>query len=216
MQRRNFILCFIIPLLFAVSLTACQRMLSTEADGEDPNGSMTNRPTPSPTEVLEDCTDLLQDVKPGCVPRTSTEFVALPTEPPAHACAERSVRLEYTSYLGWQTPDLIPVLIYLPPCYDDLNRRFPVLYLLHGQPQGENHWQILGVEAALEGAYGEDTLPPFLVVMPPQPEPLFSSTDGGPGSYEDELINGLVPFIDRTYRTIAQGDSRGLAGVYGH
>jgi enterochelin esterase-like enzyme len=49
--------------------------------------------------------------------------------------------------------------------------------------------------------------------MPRQPEPLFSSTDGGPGSYEDEFINGVVPFIDRTYRTIVQGDSRGLAGV---
>jgi enterochelin esterase family protein len=108
---------------------------------------------------------------------------------------------------------LVPVLIYLPPCYDDLNRRYPVLYLLHGKPQDEKHWQILGVEAELENAYMDGTLPPLLVVMPRQPEPLFSGTDGGPGSYEDEFINGLVPFIDRTYRTIAQGDSRGLAGV---
>jgi len=104
-------------------------------------------------------------------------------------------------------------MIYLPPCYDDLDRRYPVLYLLHGKPQGENHWQILGVESALEDGYRDDTLPPFIVVMPRQPEPLFSSTDGGPSSYEDEFINGLVPFIDRTYRTIAQGDGRGLAGV---
>jgi enterochelin esterase-like enzyme len=108
---------------------------------------------------------------------------------------------------------LVPVLIYLPPCYDDLNQRYPVLYLLHGKPQDEKHWQILGVEAELENAYKDGTLAPLLVVMPRQPEPLFSGTDGGPGSYEDEFINGLVPFIDRTYRTIAQGDSRGLAGV---
>jgi len=126
---------------------------------------------------------------------------------------ENSVRLEHTSYPGRVSPDLVPVIIYLPPCYDDLDRRFPVLYLFHGQPQGENHWQILGIEEALEDAYRDGTLPPFLVVMPRQPEPLFSSTDGGPGSYEDEFINGLVPFIDRTYRAIAQGDSRGLAGV---
>ncbi len=213
MQRRNFILYFIIPLLFAVSLAACQRTPSTAADREDSNGSMTNHPIPSPTEVLEDCSGLFRDVEPGCVPRTSTEFDPIPTEPPDHICMENSVRLEHISYPGRVSPDLVPVIIYLPPCYDDLDRRFPVLYLLHGQPQGENHWQILGVEAALEDAYGDGTLPPFLVVMPRQPEPLFSSTDGGPGSYEDEFINGLVPFIDRTYRTIAQGDSRGLAGV---
>ncbi len=212
MQRRNIIV-FFLPLVLAVSQAACLWMPITLAGVPGPNGSKTNSLTPSPTEGLEDCTDLSRDVKPGCVPRTSTEVVINPTEPPARVCMESSYRLEYTNYLGWQTPDLIPVLIYLPPCYDNLNRRYPVLYLLHGQPQGENHWQILGVEAALDDAYRDDTLPPFIVVMPRQPEPLFSSTDGGPGSYEDEFINGLVPFIDRTYRTIAQGDSRGLAGI---
>ncbi|MGB2895123.1 MAG: alpha/beta hydrolase-fold protein [Anaerolineales bacterium] len=213
MQRRIFIVCFFLPLVMAVSQVACQRLPVTLAGVQDANGAKTNHLTPSPTEALEDCTDLLRDKNPACVPLTATEFVVIPTEVPTHACAETSVRLERTSYLGWQTPGLVPVLIYLPPCYDDLNRRYPVLYLLHGKPQGENHWQILGVEAALEDVYKDDTLPPFLVVMPRQPEPLFSSTDGGPGSYEDEFINGLVPFIDRTYRTIAQGDSRGLAGV---
>ncbi len=212
MQRRNIIV-FSLSLVLTVGQVACLWMPITLAGVPDPSGSETDRLTPSPTEVIEDCSDLLRDVNPGCVTPTSTEFVTNPTEPPTHACAERSVRLEHTSYLGWQTPDLIPVLIYLPPCYDDLDHRYPVLYLLHGQPQGENHWQILGVEAALEDAYGNDTLPPFVVVMPRQPEPLFSGTDGGPGSYEDEFINGLVPFIDRTYRTIARGDSRGLAGV---
>lgn len=213
MQRRMFIVYFILPPLFAVSQTACQRTPPAIEGGQDPNRPMTIRPTPSPIAVLEDCSDLLRDVEPRCVPRTSTEFDPIPTEPPDHICMENSVRLEHTSYPGRVSPDLVPVIIYLPPCYDDLDRRFPVLYLFHGQPQGENHWQILGIEEALEDAYGDGTLPPFLVVMPRQPEPLFSSTDGGPGSYEDEFINGLVPFIDRTYRAIAQGDSRGLAGV---
>ncbi|TET96860.1 MAG: hypothetical protein E3J30_10800 [Anaerolineales bacterium] len=213
MQRRMFIVYFILPLVFAVSQTACQRTPPTLTDGLDANGPVTHHLTPSPTAGVEDCTDLVRDVNPGCVPPTSTEFVTIPNELTPNACTESSVRLEHTSYRGWLTPDLVPVLIYLPPCYDDLDRRYPVLYLLHGKPQGENHWQILGVEAALEDAYGDDTLPPFLIVMPRQPEPMFSSTDGGPGSYEAEFINGLVPFIDRTYRTIAQGDSRGLAGV---
>jgi len=213
MQRRNLISCFFIPLLFAVNLVACQRVPVTVTGVSDPNGSITNRPIPSMTEILDDCTGPSRDVDSDCVTPTSTEHATLPTELTPSACIESSVRLEHTSYLGWQTPDLIPVLIYLPPCYDDLNRSYPVLYLLHGKPQDEKHWQILGIEEALEDAYGDDTLPPFIVVMPRQPEPLFSGTDGGPGSYEDEFINGLVPFIDRTYRTIAQGDSRGLAGV---
>ncbi len=213
MQRRIFMVCFFLPLVLAVSQVACQRTPPTVASGSDPSGPVKNHLTPSPTAVVEDCSEFLRDVKPGCVPPTATELVVTQTELPAHACADSSVRLERSSYPGWLSPDLIPVLIYLPPCYEGPNRRYPVLYLLHGKPQGENHWQILGVEAALEDAYGNDKLPPFLVVMPRQPEPLFSSTDGGPGSYEAEFINGLVPFIDGTYRTITQGDSRGLAGV---
>jgi enterochelin esterase-like enzyme len=211
MERRKLIICFF--LILAVCQVACLWIPITLAGVSDPNGSITNRLTPSPTAVLEDCTGPSQGVNSDCVTPTPTEYATLPTELTPSACTESSVRLEHTSYRGWQTPDLIPVLIYLPPCYEDLNRRYPVLYLLHGKPQDENHWQILGVKEALESAYRSGTLHPFLVVMPRQPEPLFSSTDGGPGSYEDEFINGLVPFIDRTYQTIAQGDSRGLAGV---
>jgi hypothetical protein len=138
MKRRNFILCLIIPLLFAVSQAACQRVPVTVTGVSDPNGSITNRPTPSPTVVLKDCTGPSQDVNSECVTPTSTEYAALPTELTPSACTESSVRLEYTSYPGRVSPDLVPVIIYLPPCYDDLDRRFPVLYLLHGQPQGEN------------------------------------------------------------------------------
>ncbi len=213
MWRRIFIVYFILPLLFAVSHTACQRIPPTLADGLDANGPVTHYPTPSPTASIEDRSYLLRDETPEWVPRTSTESVNIPAEITPYACLESSVRLERTNYRGWLTPDLVPVLIYLPPCYDDLDRRYPVLYLLHGKPQDEKHWQILGVEDALEEAYREQIFNPFLVVMPLQPEPQFSSTDGGPGSYETEFINGLVPFIDRTYRTIAQGNGRGLAGV---
>jgi len=213
MNRRILFNLFVLTLVFAVSKTACQRIPPTLVGGLDLSGPIATGASPSPTDALDDYTDLLRDVTPGNVPPTSTEFATIPTEPSPRACIESSVRLERTGYSGWLTPDLIPVLIYLPPCYDDLDRRYPVLYLLHGKPQDEKHWQILGVEAALEDAYRDDTLPPFLVVMPRAPEPMFSSTDGGPGSYEAEFINGLVPFIDQTFRTIEQGDSRGLAGI---
>ncbi|MCJ7824216.1 MAG: alpha/beta hydrolase-fold protein [Anaerolineales bacterium] len=213
MQRRILGVYFILPLVFAVSLTACQRMPDKIEGDRYQNGLIATGATPDSADVLDDCTDIIRDMNSECEPLIFTEFGALPTGPTDHACAENSGRMERTSYLGWLTPDLVPVLVYLPPCYGDLNQRYPVLYLLHGKPQDEQHWQILGVEDVLDGAYWDDTLPPFLVVMPLQPEPLFSSTDGGPGSYEAEFINGLVPFVDRTYRTIAQGDSRGLAGV---
>jgi enterochelin esterase-like enzyme len=58
-----------------------------------------------------------------------------------------------------------------------------------------------------------DTWPPFLIVIPRQPEPLFTSSDGGPGSYEEEFLEGLIPHIDRTYRTLPARETKAIAGI---
>jgi enterochelin esterase family protein len=58
-----------------------------------------------------------------------------------------------------------------------------------------------------------DAWPAFLMVMPRQAEPLFTSSDGGPGSYEEEFLEGLIPYIDQTYRTLSSADSRAIAGI---
>jgi enterochelin esterase-like enzyme len=88
-----------------------------------------------------------------------------------------------------------------------------VLYLLHGKPFTESHWDDLGADEVADDAIAAGTWVPFLIVMPLEPEPLFSSTDGGEGSYEQELLEGLVPFIDRNYRTDPQPGARALAGI---
>ena len=212
MRPRILDSCFLISLVIAVSQSGCQRMPPRTADCLDSNGPAATDATSCPREDLDGTTDLQQFVSPDYMP-TPSGTATLPANPTPYTCVESSVRLERTSYLGWFAPGQVPVLVYLPPCYDDQDRSYPVLYLLHGKPQDENHWLILDIEDALENAYREGALPPFLVVMPRQPEPLFSSTDGGPGSYEAEFIKGLVPFIDRTYRTIIHENSRGLAGI---
>jgi S-formylglutathione hydrolase FrmB len=49
------------------------------------------------------------------------------------------------------------------------------------------------------------------MVMPQQPEPLYRGSDGGPGSYETELLQGLVPFIEANYRS--DPSARAIAGI---
>jgi enterochelin esterase-like enzyme len=88
-----------------------------------------------------------------------------------------------------------------------------VLYLLHGFPFDETHWIELGVDQRADEGIRSGKWPPFLIVMPRQPDPLFTSTDGGPGSFEEEMVDGLIAFIDQTYATEASPDSRVLAGV---
>jgi enterochelin esterase-like enzyme len=126
-------------------------------------------------------------------------------------CAESYGRVEEESYPGRVIPEQIPIRVYLPPCYSQGDRRYPVLYLLHGSPFDESQWVDLGVEELANSMIGSLKWPSFIIVMPRQPEPLFTGSDGGSGSYEDEFIEGLVPFIEETYRT----DARSVAGALG-
>jgi enterochelin esterase-like enzyme len=107
----------------------------------------------------------------------------------------------------------IPFRVYLPPCYDPGGGASPTLYALHGKPFDEWHWDDLGLDEVAEAGIAAGDWPPFLIVMPYLPEPLFSSTDGGPGSYEQELLEGLIPFIEANYGSEPSAASRWLAGI---
>ena len=117
------------------------------------------------------------------------------------------------TYPGYVSPENIPVRVYLPPCYAYSDQRYPVIYLLHGFPFDESHWDDLEVGRVADEGIASGMWPPFIIVMPRQPEPLFTSTDGGPGSYEAEMVEGLVPYIDRTYRTDSHPEERALGGI---
>jgi len=51
------------------------------------------------------------------------------------------------------------------------------------------------------------------MVMPNQPEPLFTHSDGGPGSLEQELMQGLIPFILDRYAITGEGEGWAIAGI---
>lgn len=107
------------------------------------------------------------------------------------------------------------VAVYLPPGYETANVRYPVLYLLHGIGGGftdwTQHWDLRGSMDAIIRAGAQ----PFLVVMPNGGNRL------GGGFYMDSPVSGkwetyiaaeLVPLIDRTFRTRAAAEARGIAG----
>jgi len=161
-----------------------------------------------------------ESVPPPEPTSTSTPTVAatrpaateqVPTAVPTEECTEAAGSLQAGVYRGIAVAQDIPYNLYLPPCYDSLDQYYPTLYLLHGYPFDETHWESLGaIEIANDGIGGGEW-PPFIMVMPLQPEPLFRSSDGGPGSYETELLEGLVPFIEKNFRS--DPSARALAGI---
>jgi enterochelin esterase-like enzyme len=107
------------------------------------------------------------------------------------------------------------VAVYLPPGYDQGERRYPVLYLLHGFAGGiadwTQHWDLKGAMDAVIGS-GQT---PFLVVMPNGNTRLgggFYLDSPVSGKWETYLLSELVPVIDRDFRTVSTPASRGIAG----
>ena len=108
--------------------------------------------------------------------------------------------------------------VYTPPGYDrEVNRRFPVLYLLHGANADEDAWHRLGrVHHILDNLLAAGGITPFLVVMPFG----YGVTPGGPSPpgentarFGRDLVEDVVPFIESAYRVSVGRDARGLAGL---
>jgi S-formylglutathione hydrolase len=107
------------------------------------------------------------------------------------------------------------VAVYLPPGYEQSTARYPVLYLLHGIGGGftdwTQHWNLRGSMDAILDAGSQ----PYLVVMPNGSNRLgggFYMDSPVSGNWETYLVGELIPLIDRTFRTRATAEARGIAG----
>jgi enterochelin esterase family protein len=112
------------------------------------------------------------------------------------------------------------VPVYLPPSYDASGtRRYPVIFVLTGftgrgrMLLNDNPWSpALDDRMDLLVAGGA---PEAILVMPDAFTRLGGSQymdSSATGLYETHLIEELVPWVDRTYRTLAGRDHRGVAG----
>jgi enterochelin esterase family protein len=107
--------------------------------------------------------------------------------------------------------------VWVPPEYDaEPNRRFPVLYLRHGNGATEMNWSAMGRAGVIaENLIRAGRAVPMIIVMPNG----YPSTTGAGSSPEGitattaELLHDIVPFVDRRYRTLSRADQRAIAGL---
>jgi enterochelin esterase-like enzyme len=110
--------------------------------------------------------------------------------------------------------------VYLPPGYSAENK-YPVLYLLHGIGGDEREWTRGGAaNVILDNLYADKKAVPMIVVLPngraskdltprdpiPRQSPAFAA-------FERDLLDDLIPFIEKTYSVKADRESRALAGL---
>jgi len=124
-------------------------------------------------------------------------------------------------------------LVYLPPTYDtQTTTRYPVLYLQHGAGEDETGWiRQAHANFILDNLIAANSCKPMIVVMaygyarsagqaPPDltgkpfgsPEMLKAMQDMT-AAFEDDVTQALIPFIDSTFRTLADRDHRAMAGL---
>jgi enterochelin esterase-like enzyme len=102
--------------------------------------------------------------------------------------------------------------VYTPEVYDrEKERRFPVLYWLHGSGGGLGG--IGPVSAWFDAAIREGKIPPMLVVFPNGlASSLWCDSKDGAVPMETIVIKELLPHVDATYRTLAKREGRLVEG----
>jgi enterochelin esterase-like enzyme len=113
------------------------------------------------------------------------------------------------------------VWVYTPPGYEDSTDSYPVLYLLHGSGGDETSWVNNGMaNVILDNQIAAGAAKPMIVVMPfghtnPSARagvvPSFSGRDMA--AFSRDLINEILPMVERTYRVTRKPDARAIAGL---
>ncbi|MBM4081871.1 MAG: hypothetical protein FJ278_19350, partial [Planctomycetes bacterium] len=106
----------------------------------------------------------------------------------------------------------VSYFIYTPEIYDtEKERRFPVLYWLHGSGPGEAG--VPRLAAHFDAAMKAGKIPPMLVVFPNGlPGGMWCDSKDGKTPVESIVIKELLPHIDGSYRTIAKREGRIIEG----
>lgn len=139
--------------------------------------------------------------------------------------------VEEKYYWSKATESMRHCYVYLPNEYGkNPNKKYPVLYLQHGNAENEYGWSVQGhAGQIMDNLIAEKKAVPFIIVMdygqgqnihlkgqyaPQQPQ---QGQQGGRGGSNDAfqvvLMTDIIPFIEKEYRVYADAQHRGMAGL---
>jgi enterochelin esterase-like enzyme len=108
--------------------------------------------------------------------------------------------------------------VYTPAEYgQNLQKRYPVLYLQHGSFEDETGWASQGKAGLiLDNLIAAGKAVPMIIVMDNgyAYKPQTGENTGRPASiFEEVMINEIIPLTDAKFRTIADREHRAIAGL---
>ena len=116
-----------------------------------------------------------------------------------------SYRLYQSNTLGTTRP----LLVYTPPGYDPQgNKKYPVLYLIHGGSDTEETWYKVGhMNFIADNLIAEGKATPMIIVMPygnVRPAPMQDFTT--------DVVQEVIPYIEKNFRVLTDAGNRAIAG----
>lgn len=143
-----------------------------------------------------------------CCPRAASSLAApapLPTADARGECLSAPSRI-----LG----HAVPYCVILPPGYgEDANRRYPVLYYLHGLGDNQQMFVRSGGFNLVEELWDRRQLGDFIIVTPAGYTSFFMNSHDASSRYDDFFLQEFIPWIENRYRIAARRESRGIGGI---
>ncbi len=141
-----------------------------------------------------------------------------PVEPGAKAVVVEKIKIHGAALEGNLEGNAADrdVIVYLPPGYaTNKQKRYPVVYALHGYSIGAEQWSNeIHTPQVIEGAFAKGAQE-MIVVLPDSKTvhngSMYSSSVTT-GDFEQYVARDVVQYIDSHYRTIPKRTSRGLVG----
>ena len=109
--------------------------------------------------------------------------------------------------------------VYTPPGYST-DKKYPVLYLLHGIGGDETEWQRFATpDVLLDNLIADGKAVPMIIVMPNGRAQKDDRANAGMGAapafavFERDLLDDVIPAIQSRYSTFTNRENRALAGL---
>ena len=110
------------------------------------------------------------------------------------------------------------VQVFLPPGYFESERRYPVVYLLHGWGGWDPHivnseWNLYGTYEIADRLMRDSELQPFIIVVPEGGHSYWLNHAGDGERWGDYVATDVVSFTDEKYRTLPGRENRAIGGL---
>ena len=205
---RSWFLCSLFSVLWMVSFGAVAQEPKPAAAGPGGNTNAAERwgnPLGGPIELGPD------------------DVLAFPAPPDDFKTAQAGIgygKLECVEYESKTVGTTRKLNVYTPPGYST-DRKYPVLYLLHGIGGDETEWErFASPNIILDNLIHQGLAKPMIVVMPNGRAQKNDRAEGNVfqsapafAVFERDLLDDVIPFIESKYSVERSRDARAIAGL---